>query len=139
MPLEASLFIGFKLHSASESPGRLIQTQIAPQTQNFLIHSLWGPKNCLSNKFPADAAGAVATFWVPQLRWSSFTRWKTKWSKKTSKLPSIPQITTFHLISFLPVVARVIILKYELNLYRTLELGCPSAPNFLASFRGYWK
>ena len=80
-----------------------------------------GSRNCLSNKFPADAAGAVATFWVPQLRWSSFTRWKTNDLKNINvALNSSNNYFSSHFIS--PCGSQSDHLKIWTNLYRTLEL-----------------
>lgn len=49
-----------------ESPGGLVKTQIAsptPHSVSDLVSLMWGPRMCISSKFPghADAAGPETT------------------------------------------------------------------------------
>lgn len=68
---------------------------------------------------------------------------KNKWSKK--KCQNCPQIhplftiSISRLLSFLPIVARMNILKYELSpVGFFFNLGCPSAPKPSESFCCFW-
>lgn len=94
-----------------------------------------GSRNCISNKFPANAEGAGTTFWIPLLWCSDFMRWKTK-SLSISKSPSNPPTTHhIHFLPLLPIVSsQSNYLKIRSSLYRISELASSSAQSSPASF-----
>lgn len=58
-----------KLQLPSESPGKLVKTQIADSTSRVFqsVNLGWGPWICICNQFPgtSNAAGPEITLWKP--------------------------------------------------------------------------